>query len=163
VNYSDPFGLKTLVNCRAVKTSKNHGHCAVRVVDKEKGIDVTVEMTPKEGSASAEAPFGTEQVTWTHGTPPSGYDGGWVELAAPEGRSSAEFDRAVLESAAREQGRIEGSAYTPGGASNSNRFVHDVIRGAGGRGRKEPAQKFILGAPGLCGGRGGRTGADCNP
>ncbi len=160
VNFSDPLGLKASVNCRAVKVPKQASHCAIRVVDKAKNIDVTIEMMPDERK-SARAPLGRERVEWSTTRPPGTYDGDWTPLPVPSGVTESQFDRAILESAVREQQRIEGSVYTPGGGSNSNRFIYDVIRGAGGVGVRNPSEKHLLGAPGLCGGRGLSTGTDC--
>lgn len=164
VNFSDPFGLDAFVNCRSVQGigTKEGGHCALRIVDKERDIDITVELLADDSERGVRAPLGHKSINWVSGRP-SDYDDQWVRLAVPAGRSSHGFDRALLNSALRQQREVEGDTYTPSGTSNSNRFIFDVIRRAGGVGVRSPATRFLFGAPGLCGGNVLMTGDRCSP
>jgi hypothetical protein len=134
-----------------------NSHCAVRVKNEALGIDVMFEMIPRGGKNS---------VDWRHGAEAAFGGGGstyraeqWVEVSRPEGMNEEEFDRAVLNAAVSQQKQIEGDDYSADGSKNSNRFVYDVIKEAGS---SPPADAVKgAGAPGLCGGKGARTGTDC--
>ena len=160
VNFSDPFGLSamdTQLQCRAVGGTGegNAAHCAVRVVDKERGLDVTIELLNE----------GTNQIYWRSAPGEAAREGysedGWTTVAVPEGMSSREFDDKVLQSAFGRTMATRGVDYSMFGSKNSNRFVHDVITGAGGRVPGAAAAGYTF-APGLCGGRGLRRGS-CAP
>jgi RHS repeat-associated protein len=164
VNFTDPFGLDPYVNCRPVKNRESYGHCGIRVIDSERNIDVTFELSP-EGSGAG-APFGRKTVAWSHGANAQrvkDYHDGWTKLALPEGMSAADFDRAILNSALKEQGRVSADPYLFTGETNSNRFVRNIIVNAGGSVPAGLADKFPKGAPGLCGGTGMKTGTGCSP
>jgi len=148
------------VNCRPVggEGKGNYvAHCAVRVVDADRGIDQTIELIPKDGQ---------KEIYWSNSSDnkTKAYDANaWVSVGVPQGLSSREFDDAVMLSAGRETRAQRGTDYTVSGTSNSNRFVYNVITGAGGRVPRAAAAGFFYGAPGLCGGKKAATGRNCSP
>jgi hypothetical protein len=150
--------MDTQVQCRNVGgTGEGNGaHCAVRVVDKDRGLDVTIELLNED----------TNQIYWRSAPGEAereGYsEGGWITVAVPQGMTSREFDDKVLQSALGRTMATRGVDYSMFGSKNSNRFVHDVITGAGGRvpGATAAGYKF---APGLCGGSGMSRGRNCAP
>ena len=76
--------------------------------------------------------------------------------------SEAQFDAAVLQSARAQTARQNGRHYFLTGSHNSNRFVFDIITGAGGMVPFLAARMNGAGlAPGLCGGIGLATGSWC--
>ena len=99
INFSDPFGLKakdTFVQCRDVGDTGegNAGHCAVRVVDKERNIDVTIELLN----------VGDRNEIYWHSVPGEAEAEGYsqserVKVGVPEGMSTRAFDDLVLNSA----------------------------------------------------------------
>jgi RHS repeat-associated protein len=165
VNHTDPFGLKSYLNCRAVTADHDFGHCAIRVVNPELGIDITVELIP--GNYSLRHFKGLKQVVWSVGANDphvKKYSAdGWAEIGKPDDLCDDDFDRAILNAAGREQFLVTGDAYSFGGEGNSNRFVYNIIKRAGGTVPGGPGNKFPLGAPGLCGSSGiwGGSGTDC--
>ncbi len=163
VSYSDPYGLKpngVFVLCRPVGGEGGEGiggHCAIRVVDKRREIDVTIELlnvnwkneivSSLPGSRRAEAylePINANLVS------------------VPEGMTSEEFDDAVLAASVVEGSKITGDSYLPFGDVNSNRYVYNVIRAAGGKVPRFSSEGF-LSVPGICGGRMLSRGKDCAP
>ena len=162
MNFSDPFGLIPYVNCRPVTDNPRYGHCAVRVVDARRNLDVTIEMIP--GSPDISAPFGRKDVYRSgpdHARTKAYDPEGWVQVATPEGMTDQEFDTAVLHAAVEVAGEERGQPYMFTGEQNSNRFVYSVITRAGGKVPGAPTRKFPKGAPGACGGKGMETGTDC--
>jgi len=160
VNFADPFGLTPYVNCRPVGGSGNKGvvaHCAIRVIDKERNIDVTFELGPvHRGNHIYEVGPESERV--------AAYDpDGWVAVETPEGKTTEQFDDAVIATVARERSRREGHKYSPRGERNSNNFVYTVITAVGGFVPRSPSFGFSFGAPGLCGGAHQDTGGNCSP
>jgi len=158
VMFTDPFGLDPYVNCRPVGGKGGSGvvaHCAIRVKDDARKLDVTIELIPK-GSK--------KEIYWTgpNSSNTQAYDASkWAKVATPDGMSSQEFDDAVLKAAGVETVKQRGTPYSFGGSSNSNNFVHEVITGAGGTVPATATAGFLLGAPGLCGGSGLSTGSEC--
>jgi RHS repeat-associated protein len=158
VNFDDPFGLETSVNCRQVGGSGNTGvvaHCAIRVRDSDRGVDVVIELQPSEDNK--------KEINWRFlGDKERGrYDARtWTQVSVPKGMSSAEFDRAILNAVLVEHARQQGTKYTPLSHGNSNRFVNNVVTRASGQVPRKPAARFIFGAPGLCkeGPSGNQTG-----
>jgi hypothetical protein len=63
VNLADPFGLTPYLNCRPVKADNDFGHCAIRVYDAQRKIDIAFELIPK--NASWTAPFGRKSIVWS--------------------------------------------------------------------------------------------------
>ncbi len=164
VTYSDPFGLMamdTYVNCRPVGGKGDEGavaHCAVRVVDEDRKIDQTIELLNEDG---------TKEIYWSlpGDEKAKKYSSdGWSRVAVPKGMSSREFDDAVLNSALQQTRTQRGQPYLPFGYTNSNRFVSNVITGAGGSVPSRPLAGFfpLIGAPGLCGGFTVLTGPNCH-
>lgn len=159
VNMSDPFGLDPYINCRPVGGTGNEGaaaHCAVRVVDAERKLDVTIELLDVNGKNEVfwrSAPGDMESQGYAADS--------WVKVATPKGMSTRDFDNAVLNSALSQTVARRGKDYDHRGATNSNRFVFSVIRGAGGSVPGAAGRNFIW-APGLCGGAGYRKGK-CAP
>lgn len=160
INYSDPFGLEAFVGCRPVGGENDEdgggaaGHCAVRVVNEELGIDITVELAPEGRRKRIYTASGDEDRT-------EAYGGLWSEVLVPEGMTVNEFDRAVLKSALEVSGRVGGTKYGFGGAKNSNRFIYDIITGAGGLVPQSASAGFKI-APGICGGTGMKRGSNCS-
>jgi uncharacterized protein RhaS with RHS repeats len=166
-NFADPFGLDTVyVGCRPVRGDnrseegqRKWGHCAVRISDKERGIDGMVEMTPGDhpGWPTPEIrSFGPDTEEFAR------YGGMWFPVAVPEGMSVTEFDDAVALSIYTQSTLFNGKLYYWGGEGNSNAFVYRVVSGAGGQ---IPARAFahIPRVPGICGGTGLQNGTDCSP
>jgi hypothetical protein len=92
------------------------------------------------------------------------YRGSWSRVAVPDGMSSEDFDQAVFHSAIRRLQEEDGDPFWPSGGTNSNRYIYNIVKKAGGEVpsgamAKHPGRK----APGLCGGKGGETGTDCAP
>ena len=165
VNFSDPFGLETYVNCRTVMGRNREkrgafGHCAVRIVDKKRKIDMTIELIPK-GVPLRNNMFWSsgEQSAKTQAYDPSK----WVQVRTPDGMTKEQFYDAVCNTALIQTGAHWNEPYKARGSRNSNHFVYSIITGAGGEVPRSAADGFWLGAPGLCGGRGFRTGDDCSP
>jgi RHS repeat-associated protein len=160
VNRTDPSGLTTYVSCRQVGGEGNHGvvgHCAVRVLDANRGIDQTIELIPNGKDE--------KEIYWRGPWDPKTADfdpNHWITVRPPCGLTDEEFDDAVLRSAFRETLKERGKEYGPGGGGNSNRFVFNVIAGAGGQVPGAAAAGFPFGAPGLCGGTGVFTGGSCS-
>jgi RHS repeat-associated protein len=160
VNFTDPFGLETYVNCRQVGGTGSRGivgHCAIRVIDKERGIDKTIELIPDKKRKNR-VHFREADDDAVKAYDPDN----WVQVAAPEGTSSQAFDDAVLGAARSEKDAREGKTYWPWGHTNSNNFVYSVITQAGGVVPRAPASGFLFKAPGLCGGRWFATGDRCS-
>ena len=150
----------TLINCRGVdNTGGRFGHCAVRVINEETGRDITMELIPSTVLGSGA--FGLMNTIHAYG--PAGdlfsaYGSNWSRVAVPAGMTSQQFDQAVLSSAQRVTGTMAGRAYTPTGGGNSNRFIYEIITGAGGTIPGGLESGFPFGAPGLCGGTGVESG-----
>ena len=159
VNFSDPFGLTPYVQCRIIKDIRAGGnsHCAIRVQNQSLGIDVMIEMIPRDGKNAVEWRHGSEAAFGAPGS--TYYAEQWVAVERPDGMTEDEFDRAVLNAAAGEQQEIEGKDYSADGSSNSNRYVYEVLKAAGSRPPKSAVKG--AGAPGLCGGKKEKTGEDC--
>src|SRR5262249_37289223 len=144
LNFSDPFGDSTLVNCREVGghgKSGVVGHCAIRVMDKKRGIDVTIELIPDhlKNRIRRSNPGSAEERAYD----PSG----WVRVAEPEHVSMQQFDDAVLGASKTVEEQVTGSSYHFDGSRNSNHFVYAVISMAGGRVPRSPSFGFTFGAP----------------
>ena len=157
VNNADPFGLKDVyVGCRDVDGTRGTAqHCAVRVVNRD--MDLTFELLADNGVGGAQS-AGPQQ----DADKLAAYRGSWARVDVPDGMNSEEFDRAVLHSAIRTSQQESGDRYTPLGHKNSNRFVYNVITGAGGKVPQAARAPGKL-APGLCGGDGIHAGIDCKP
>jgi RHS repeat-associated protein len=159
VTFSDPFGLDPYINCRPVGGEGNGGkfaHCAIRVKDEQLKTDVVIELVPNNK--------GKKQVFWlaSGSTQAQAYDANtWVKVSTPAGMTTEAFDKAVLNSAYTQTKNQVGRQYWPGGGVNSNHFVYSTITGAGGTMPSPPIAGFSLGAPGLCGGSGLKTGTSC--
>ena len=126
-------------------------HCAVRV--KNAQIDTTYELLNVRGIKQA-GPASADRV--------AEYGDNWVRVATPEGMSEAEFDAAVLHSARAQTARQNGHRYFLTGGHNSNRYVFDIISGAGGLVPFTAARMNGAGLiPGLCGGIGFAMGSWC--
>ena len=155
INFDDPFGLKDVyVGCRDVEgLGGTAQHCAVRVVSEN--MDLTFELLADNG-------IGGPQSAGPQQDPDklAAYRGAWARVDVPEGMTGAEFDRAVLHSAIRTSQEESGDSYTPLGGKNSNRYVYNVITGAGGKVPQAARTPGKL-APGLCGGSGLDSGTDC--
>jgi RHS repeat-associated protein len=155
VSYADPYGLSTdsvMVGCRSVKGSGGMGqHCAVRVTNAQ--IDTTYELLNVGGIIEA-GPASADRV--------AEYGANWVRVTTPEGMSEAEFDAAVLQSARAQTTRQNGHRYFLTGGHNSNRYVFDIVTGAGGLVPFTAARMNGAGIiPGLCGGIGFAMGRWC--
>jgi hypothetical protein len=163
VNSVDPTGLDTYVNCRELGGSGSLGvaaHSAVRVLDPARGIDQTIELIPITVSGRK-----IKEVYWQGpwDAKLNVFDSdNWRRVKPPCGETSEDFDAAVLMSAFNETLKARGQGYSLGGGNNANRFVYDVIAGAGGRVPLDVIGGFLFGAPGLCGGTGIATGGRCD-
>jgi RHS repeat-associated protein len=165
--YTDPFGLApdtTFVGCRPVggtNTSSEGqntiGHCAVRVVDEERDIDTTFELSPEPG---ADWINNSIYVVGGDNARVAAYGDSWVAVGVPEGMSVEEFDDAVLRSAFKEALMYNGKPYFPSGNLNSNSFVYETVTRAGGFVPAAAAGLFKI-APGICGGSGAAKGRNC--
>lgn len=162
VSYRDPFGLSAedvSVNCRAVGDSGegNAAHCAVRVVDESRDLDVTIELLNENW---------TNEVYWRSragDAEAQGYNPGrWARVAVPVGMTSHEFDDRVLQQAMLHTRAARGQDYHFWGGSNSNRFVFNIITSAGGMVPGAASRAFKI-APGICGGGGLSRGGQCSP
>ena len=163
INFSDPFGLTSYVGCRPVggkndgDESSTAGHCAVRVVNEELGIDLTVELDQDH------RPGRNRKVIYTSKTGEArteAYGNQFVPIGVPEGMSVNDFDKAVVRSALEVAGQVEGQKYAFTGGTNSNRFVFQIVTGAGGQVPWSASARFKF-APGICGGSGLRKGTKC--
>ena len=103
------------------------GHCALRVFDPERGLDVVIELLDVAHrreiywrSDLADA----QRATYLAAS--------WSTVPVPAGMTQQQFDDAILRSALRETVDMRGDIYTPGGRRNSNRFVYESVTGAGG-------------------------------
>jgi hypothetical protein len=163
VAFTDPFGLKpdsTFVNCRPVGgegSSGTLGHCAVRVKDAKLKVDATIEMAP-----DAQGLLDQVHVAGPADRRTLAYTGPWAPVAIPNGMTEQQFDQRVLASAVAVSRDIQGLPYLPFGQVNSNRFVYDVITGAGGIVPGAPSAGFTW-VPGICGGSGVARGSHCSP
>ena len=150
----------TSVNCRPVGGSGGSGvvgHCALRVFDPERGLDVVIELLDVAHrreiywrSDLADA----QRATYLAAS--------WITVPVPAGMTQQQFDDAILRSALRETVDMRGDIYTPGGRRNSNRFVYESVTGAGGSIPDVAWRSFFFGAPGLCGGGFSATGRNCS-
>jgi hypothetical protein len=160
INLSDPFGLTPYVQCRIIKNifAAGYSHCAVRVRNEARGIDVMFELIPQSGKNAVAWRHGSEAA---FGAPGSTYHAEqWTEVQRPAGMSEDEFDLAVLNAAVQEQLATQGKDYSEDGSKNSNGFVYNVLKKAGS---SPPAgAEKGSGSPGLCGGKGRDTGTDCS-
>lgn len=127
--YSDPYGLSAqdvFVSCRPVDAAPNdYGHCAVRVVNEKLNVDITYELL-------ADGIFQPQRVGKTTPEEVARYSE-WVQVTVPDRQTSDEFDINVLKAAEDIAEQRNGEWYWPGGGANSNRYVYDVIKQAGGR------------------------------
>lgn len=118
------------------------GHAAVRVRNSDGGYNYVGELLNVSGT--------NDIVTWP-GDAAKADDYVWVTVPTPEGMTSEEFDIAVTNSFFTLAPIREGQPYSSHSAVNSNRFIFDVITGAGG---SMPLGVTGTGrvAPGICGG-----------
>jgi RHS repeat-associated protein len=163
VGLRDPMGLTALdtdttyVNCRSVGGDGDGGiagHCAFRVVNDSLGADLTFELVPNSKNQIQIHVSGANHKRTLE------YTDEWVAVSLPADKSEYDFDLAVLGRAYIEARAIQGSAYTPTGGGNSNRFVFNVIDRAGGRVPRSASAGFLI-APGICGGGGATRGSGC--
>jgi RHS repeat-associated protein len=161
INFSDPFGLKSQIACRPVGDDNEGGvdptvaHCAIRVIDEDRDIDILIELAPDirgrnvihTGDSSSDRA--------------RAYGDKWFDVAVPRGMSSEDFDDAVLGSALAVSSAMMGSGYSPSGSKNSNRFIYNIVTGAGGRVPFRASAGFLF-APGICGGQGPFRGNNCS-
>jgi RHS repeat-associated protein len=158
VMFTDPFGDSTFVNCVPARSKGDKGvfgHCALRVVDKKLGIDLTIQMKP----------YGLLQKDFGGTGPSDGettkFTGPWAAVNVPAGMTVGGFDARVLTQALKEANKEAGHTYDPLGGGNSNRYVYTVVTNAGGKVPIAPTRGFYK-VPGLCGGGGLDTGTDCS-
>lgn len=142
------------VGCRRLEGAAGAvgNHCAIRVTV---GDSTRVGELLNDGGKN-------KIVWWGPGTGPDGAKYNWTRVNASAGAVTATFNRLGA--------ALAGQAYSSAGNVNSNRFVFDVIAGAGGR--VPSAVVPTHGAtPGICGGApvlGGyvgraATGNQCSP
>jgi RHS repeat-associated protein len=166
VNFSDPFGDSTYVNCRPLQTGHrwedtNFGHCAVRVSNSKLRFDFTFQLQPDKNGRTAVriAVSGASDKLTTDFTQ------SWINVAVPKGMTSDRFDQLVLGaivSYTSSSGR--GSLhYDFLGEGNSNAFVYDVITEAGGRVPSAVYMRLGRRVPGICGGIVLEEGPNCSP
>jgi hypothetical protein len=155
------------VQCRDIPNRMALGktHCALRVFDPTRGLDVLIELQPVfngEGNKVNEVYWRSAPGEGANGVSGSRYQPHlWKEVQTPVGMTEHEFDDAVLYSALYGTLARRGREYTQDGRGNSNRFIYDVLKDIGAR----PPKSAVAGegSPGLCGGRGTDTGTDCKP
>jgi hypothetical protein len=150
VNFSDPFGLATYVNCRpaAIRGQRVVGHCAIRVEFGDGRIGIA-ELIPRRG---------INRFRFTHrgSREDRRYDAGsWVRVDVPDGMTEDEFDSSVWDCAGEQAAARAGNNYSFLSERNSNSFVRHTIGCAGGTVPEQAADQFTQGAPGL----GGATDA----
>src|SRR6266516_394501 len=163
VNFSDPFGDSTFVNCRpftrGTSGEKHFAHCAVRV--RIGTFDRVYQIQPdkKSGTGVSIAGSGpTEELTTAFKQP-------WIPVAVPGGMSVSQFDQRVLDAVYNYDVTGRGyQHYTPFGEGNSNHFVYESITRAGGMVPIAVTRNVgQLVAPGICGGLLFREGNSCAP
>lgn len=172
VNFSDPFGDSTFVNCRPVlssssvssngKDSKLFAHCALRIKNGKRDVTIQMQKSPTRflgfwGTMTPTPSLGGEPLTTAYTSP-------WVAVSVPKGQTVDQFDQSVQDAVDAYKAMTDGLPYFPFGESNSNAFVYNVINWAGGR--VPIAVSVNLGklvAPGICGGGGFTEGSDCSP
>jgi RHS repeat-associated protein len=159
VSYADPYGLSpedVIIACRNVNnTGRMGGHCAIRVTNTKRNINVTYELLNVSGignpqSAGKATPAAAAE-----------YAGRGVRVEVPEGMSSDAFDLQVIATAERLSKERDGKDYSMLGDKNSNRFVYDVINQSGGDVPWAAVPYFRV-TPGICGGNGLSHGTDCS-
>jgi hypothetical protein len=139
-------------------------HCAVRVVNVERNLDVMIELVPEmhDGNRSNEVWWHSAKGFSASDAARDKYSpSGWIRVAPPNGISEGEFDNAVLGSALRQTMAVRGQSYSARGEKNSNHFVYETITGAGAKIPKAAVRGKA--APGLCGGSGLKNGTNCSP
>jgi hypothetical protein len=148
---------------RGIDGIPGFSHCAVRVVDSKRDLDVTIELVPEKRDGK------NMNEPWWHSA--KGYgpsdaatdkyrSSGWAPVARPDGMSEEDFDNAVLNSAYRQTQAARGKEYSSDGSKNSNHFVYQTITGAGGKVPGAAVQGKT--APGICGGSGLKNGTNCS-
>ena len=162
-NYRDPFGLWPYVQCRELTNPiarlSGYTHCALRIQNDQ--VDVLIELVPI-GKDVNEIYWRSAAGEGASGAGESHYDpAGWSQVAAPDGMSEEDFDKAVLASALKMTQQTRGTTYDRDGSLNSNHFVFETLRRAGAKPPKAAVKG--KGSPGLCGGSGTDTGTNCTP
>lgn len=80
----------------------------------------------------------------------------WTTLTIPKGQTDKQFAQAVTSAFNKLAASNRGNRYSPHGLLNSNQFVHQVVRSAGG---VIPRAVLRFGVtPGICGGTYGMSG-----
>jgi len=163
VNFSDPFGDSTFVNCRATQTGHarfdaTFAHCAIRVRNAKLNVDKTIQMVPLSGMTWKVGYSGPADSKTTDFTRP------WVSVNTPEGLTTDELDKRVLLAADffDELTKNGEATYNPLGSGNSNHFVYAVITLAGGRVPSAAQEGLGRDAAGVCGGSWFWPGSDCS-
>src|SRR5690606_32440556 len=128
------------------------GHCAVRIVSEEYGLDLVAELIPDRGGIKqiyVESKGGPKTSKYSASS--------WIPVVVPSELSESDFDLAVLTSLAGRAGMEHGAKYGMRGQRNSNRFIYDVVVGAGGVMPAGVSGGYLI-APGICGGNWSRRG-----
>ncbi len=148
ISFSDPFGLDSVqVGCRKVSNTAGLGnHCAVRVFDADDNARIGELLN--QGDSNAVVVFGGNDFRADK------YK--WTTLATPTDVTDVQFSQAVMASFDKVANSFRGSSYNPHGLANSNQFIHQVVKSAGG---SIPASVLRFGVtPGICGGTSGMSG-----
>jgi RHS repeat-associated protein len=156
VNFGDPFGLYTQIQCRPIRSVGGLAvHCGLRVVNERLGVNQVYELTR----------VGDRNTFYNQKDAGTFTEGGWMTLTPPDGMTEDEYDRAILGAYRSVSQRITTTRprYSSGNCKNSNRFVRDVVKAAGGtipEGVDHRRPSWVFGAPGL---RYGDCEYDKNP
>jgi len=89
----------------------------------------------------------------------------WTTVPVPEGQTESQFDHNTLGAVGTVGAEYADKKYDQSGKGNSNRYVHDVVKRAGGQVPKSAMGKARpRTAPGICGGGAKATdeGSDCS-